>query len=161
MVKHIWSVLCERASVDQNTNLVSYLTCTEGLTAKKLPAIIQNLALGSRWHGKPNDKFRLRLLLFRPDRTKKQLLETEDHVFKDSNHRTFIILDGLPLEQGGDYIFRLEIRTAKDWKVVHDIPLSVISEDKEQIVDTKPITEAIIRAHQRHKKGTPIKEKST
>ena len=50
MIKHIWSVLCERISIDQYSNLASYLSCIEGITIKKLPFTFPSLAFGSRWY---------------------------------------------------------------------------------------------------------------
>jgi hypothetical protein len=146
MLKHIYSVLCERIIIDQRTNLASYLNCVEGLSAKKLPAALQNLAFGSRWykHGKSDEILKFKLSVISPTGDEKQLIESKEQVVQSDNHRTNIILDGLSFEQDGTYIFRLKKQEGEKWNVVHEIPLkveitSLVEENKPVVKNNKSI----------------------
>ena len=132
MVKHIWSVLCERISIDQESKLVSYLSCVEGITAVELPAAINNLAFGSRWYkdGESEEILRFRLMLLSPDGTEQILLDSGDQIITNNNHRTNIILNGFNFEQGGNYTFRLHQKLDKKWVVVNETPLNVTLKPK-------------------------------
>jgi Family of unknown function (DUF6941) len=127
MIKHIWSVLCERISVDQQTNLVSYLTCIEEITIAKLPAMHSLFALGSIWRTDHpgEDILKIRLIQISPDRSKKTLIETDDFKLEKERHRTNLILNGIPFDQAGTYVFRIESQSEAIWKTEAEIPLKV------------------------------------
>jgi hypothetical protein len=139
MVKHISSVLCERISIDQNTNLVSYLTSIEEITVQGLPFIIPLLAFGSLWHtNEKKDTIQLRLRLVSPDKTDKVLIEPPKVDFSTARYRSNIILNGLKFEQSGTYTFQLELLPDTDkWETVSEIPLDIkvkspMEEDKKE-----------------------------
>ena len=127
MIQHIWSVLCERISTDQDTNLVSYLTCIEEITVSQLPFAIPLLALGSLWQtDRPfKDVLKARLLLNSPDGSEKILIETEASIFQKERHRINIILNGIPFDKFGKYIFKVQMKLKEEWKTAAEIPLKV------------------------------------
>lgn len=128
MIKHIWSILCERISVDQQTNLVSYLTCIEEIAVAKLPAIHSFFALGSTWRTDHpgEDIIKIRLVQISPDGSKKTLIETNDFKLETERHRTNLVLNGIPFDQAGTYVFRIESQSGSAWKTEAEIPLRVI-----------------------------------
>lgn len=128
MIVHIWSVLCERISIDRDTNLVSYLTCIEEITVARLPFICPLLAFGSLWQtNRPSkDVLKFRLLLISPEGSEKVLIESEDYVFEKERHRTNIILNGIPFEHPGTYLFRIQKKQAKEWEMMAEIPMKII-----------------------------------
>jgi len=129
MIKHIWSILCERISVDQQTNLVSYLSCIEEITVTQLPAIHSLFALGSIWQtDRPGeDILKIRLVRISPDGLKNTLIETDDFKLDTERHRTNLILNGILFDQAGTYVFRVESRLKAAWKTETEIPLKVKS----------------------------------
>jgi hypothetical protein len=137
MFKHVWSVLCERISIDQNTNLVSYLTSTEGFTTESLPIAVLNLAYGTRWYkeGDGEEILRIRLFLVAPDGSEKELI-TGEQKSKANNHRTNIMLNGLFFEQSGDYMFKLQMQEDDKWVTVHEMPLTISVKTPEKTNDT-------------------------
>lgn len=146
MVKHIWSVLCERLSVDQNTNLVSYLTSIEAITVQGLPFSIQLLAIGSLWYtSEKTDTIQFRLRLVSPDKTDKVLIEPPKVEFSTPRYRSNIILNGLKFEQLGTHTFQLELNNAEIWETVCEIPFdiavkSLVEEEKKKPEEVpKPI----------------------
>lgn len=135
MIKHIWSVLCERIITDQQTNLTSYLTALEGISANKLPIVIQNISLGSRWFKDSTNEetLKFRVLLITPDRKEKILIE-DDKTFKSPNHRTNIVLNGFPAHQAGAYHFIVQIFQENTWVTVSEIPFIIsLQEQPEKI----------------------------
>lgn len=126
MAKHIWSVLCERISQDQASNLVSYLTCIEGLAVPGLPILVQNLALGSRWYrdGDIEETLEFRLLLRLPDQTEQVLISAQATI-KEANHRTNFILNGMMFAQAGKYCFVLQKQKDSAWVTVSEVPFDI------------------------------------
>jgi hypothetical protein len=139
MAKHIWSVLCERISVDQRTNLVSYLSCIEGIRALELPFAVPNLSLGTLWltDNKKAEKIVFRLVLGCPDSTEKVLVEGSQEQAPSARARINLILDGLAVDQTGQHIFRLEMLNNDSWEVKAEVPFDVVLEAKEQVAKGK------------------------
>jgi hypothetical protein len=133
MIKHIWSILCERISIDQETNLVSYLTCVEEITANKLPAVHPLFAMGSIWHTDcpGEDMLKIRLVCISPDGTRRDLIETKEFKLDKERHRTNLILNGISFDQAGKYMFRLESKSEKGWKTETEIPIKISVKAKE------------------------------
>lgn len=136
MAKHIWSVLCERISVDQRTNLVSYLSCIEGIRAHELPFAVPNLSLGTLWltDKKTTEKITFRLVLGCPDQTEKLLVEGSQEQAPSARARINLILDGLAVDQTGQHTFRVEMLNNDSWEVKAELPFDVILEAQEQVV---------------------------
>jgi hypothetical protein len=139
MIQHIWSILCERISTDHDTNLVSYLTCIEEITVNQLPFAIPLLALGSLWQtDRPSkDVLKERLILVSPEGSEKTLIEPEDCIFEKERHRINIILNGIPFDKFGKYIFKVQIKAKEEWKTVAEIPLKVgmqTNADKSKVI---------------------------
>jgi len=127
MIKHIWSILCERISIDKETNLLSYLTCVEEVTVTQLPVSSPLLAFGTLWQtdSPSQEKLIFRLILIMPDGSEKILIESKDFVFEKERHRTNIILNGLTFDQTGPHIFKMQKKLEKDWDTVAEIPMKI------------------------------------
>lgn len=129
MIDHIWSVLCERISVDQQSNLQSYLTCIEDITVQQLPARILRISFASRWFKKSDSKnnFSFRLSLVHPGGTEEVLIKYNDMKFdpKFENIHLNFILDNLLIKEEGLHTFRLERKRDNDWQMVSKTPLKV------------------------------------
>lgn len=137
MLKHVWSVLCERVSVDRHTNLCSYLSCIEAVTTKNLPAVMQSLTYGCRWNkdDDPKEVLKVKLIVISPDGKEIPLVESAESVIERKNHRLNIILDGMSFKHAGVYTFRLKRNIDGKWSKVHDTPLSVVLKGADKEVD--------------------------
>ncbi len=126
MFEHIWSVLCERVSIDQDTNLASYLTAVEGINAMQLPITVQNLSLGTRWHKEEDSEAHLsiRLFLVAPDGMEEKLVDGVQST-TSRNHRVNFILNGLVFKKIGRYVLKLQVKNDERWTTVHEIPLEI------------------------------------
>jgi hypothetical protein len=134
MFKHVFSLLCERVSIDQQSNLVSYLTSIEGVETVQLPFPLLTLTYASRWY-KDNDSgesLKVNLFLIAPDGSETKLAEVEFSTIS-RNHRLNILLHGLMFSQGGTHQFRLLQEHEGHWIVVHELPFNVKLVSKESI----------------------------
>lgn len=134
MFKHVWSVLCERVSVDQNTNLVSHLTCVEGVDTVQLPFLLPVLTYASRWYKDDDSEksLKAKLVLVAPDSSETTLAEGE---LKTSlrNQRLNIFFAGLTISQNGIYKFKLLQENEGHYLIVHEMPFGVKLVSKESI----------------------------
>lgn len=127
MIKHIWSILCERISIDKKTNLLSYLTCVEEFTVTQLPVSSPILAFGTLWQtdSPSQEKLIFKLILIMPDGSEKVLFESKDFVFEKERHRTNVILNGLTFDQTGTHIFKMQKKQKNEWETVAEIPMKI------------------------------------
>ena len=134
MFKHVWSVLCERVSVDQNSNLVSHLTCVEGMETVQLPFPLLTLTYASRWYKDDDseESIKANLVLVAPDGSEIKLAEGELKTALRSQ-RLNILLNGLMISQSGTYKFKLLQEHEGHWIVVHEMPFNVKLVSKETI----------------------------
>jgi len=65
-------------------------------------------------------------MLISPGGSEKVLIEPEDYIFEKERHRTNIILNGIPFEQPGTHIFRMQRKQAKGWDTVAEIPMKIM-----------------------------------
>lgn len=155
MVKHIWSVLCERISQDQASNLISYLTCIEALVVPGLPVLVQNLALGSRWNrdGDTEETLKFRLLLQLPDQTEQVLISAQATI-KEANHRTNFVLNGVIFAQAGEHCFILQTQKDSNWVTVSEVPFYIK-------VDAKTLSEEPHKEQTRTAEAVAVAEKAS
>ncbi len=128
MVTHIWSILCERISIDRETNLASYLTCIEEITVTQLPFANPLFSLGTLWKtdAPQKDVLKFRVMLISPEKSEKLLLESKDYIFEKERHRANIILNGISFERDGTHIFRIQRKINKEWHTVSEIPIKIV-----------------------------------
>ena len=135
MIQHIWSVLCERISTDQISNLISYLTCIEEITVSQMPIVIPHLALGSQWitNLPTKDMLELKLLLISPEGIEKQLIVTKSLKFDKERTRTNVLLNGIKFESCGTYSFKIQMKVKDTWQTIGEIPLKIRMKEKSEI----------------------------
>lgn len=126
-MKCMWSILCESISINQETNLVSYLTCIHGVVTHSLPVSLRRLYFGSTWMKEvPNPEIlNVRLVLGEPNGSRQILLSTGSIEVKEDNHHFNFVLDGMPIKETGFYVFILEMEKDANWIEVANIPFRV------------------------------------
>ena len=140
MARNLWSVLCERITVDQRTNLISYLTCIEGVTTLQLPGTVPTLAIGTAWlrEGDNDKAFVFRLVVVNPDNSEKVLMEGSQEFASGQRARLGFVMDGFPIQQTGQYVFRIETKSDGNWEVRATLPMDVgLQTPAEQTRDSK------------------------
>jgi hypothetical protein len=141
MAEHIWSVLCNKISVDRVTNILSIFDVREGASFKiikpeegKQVVIPINLTLVSMWIrsdlNKP-ESIKFKPVVLSPDGKKMDDLGVElvADLVNNHKHRTNIQFMDFPISQSGFYRFQLEVKEVKNkkikWNKVCDIPFEV------------------------------------
>jgi len=141
MIKHIWSILCRKSIVDNETNNISINDVFEQLSvdlkikkddADKLKQI--NIPIGfeviSMWvkNDKTNFKGNLNVEIFNPKgivvRNFEQPLEMPETM---KRLRSRLRIMGLVVEEPGDYIFKVNVKELgqKHYKLVSELPLEI------------------------------------
>lgn len=143
-LEHIWSVICNNSSVDQQSNSVSLFNVLEQVaienkafdeisntTDKKGVLILHKFEIVTLWKIKPNQKslkFEQKLELIDPN---KDILDTftiplEFEAGK-SRLRFKTELPGLKVTVPGDYVFRVSLQSTlkKEWIEVTELPIEV------------------------------------
>lgn len=142
MIKHIWSVLCQKSIVDQQTNNVSLLDVFEALELEITPA--QNtmtssnpefnvpvqyeiISLLSKEKADPKDtQYSIRITLINPGGEKKILVDRELPFLANKRRmRSINQIRGLPINKSGDYHFVVAIKQDERFQEVADLPLEV------------------------------------
>ncbi len=140
MARHIWSILCTRASVDRETNNISIFDVIDRVTVGPvgreveivlaLPAEFVTLWMRSDYSTPETAVGRLRLLA--PDGA--DLGGVPFNINLDEPHvraRSIIRMSGLPLRGSGIYNFIVEVHKPEqeEWEQVSVLPLEVVLSD--------------------------------
>ncbi len=128
MIRHIWSVLCERSIVDKETNRISHFMCYESILVDKLPGILPLLTISTYWlndsKDPSNSKFKLTVVY--PDGTKETPVQGEiPELAPFAGHRTILTVTGFKIKHVGTYIFQIFQHIGKRYKKVAELPLIV------------------------------------
>lgn len=140
MIKHIWSVLCQKSSVDQQSNNVSLFDVFEALEVGinpttnikpsdnpefNIPIQYQVVSLWSITDAK-NNEGEIQVTLINPD-GKEKILVNSDLKFPAGKRRMRSInqIQGLPVNKSGDYHFIVELKQEEKFQKVADLPLEV------------------------------------
>ncbi|HKV11895.1 MAG TPA: hypothetical protein VJ725_27365 [Thermoanaerobaculia bacterium] len=138
MAENIWSVLCYKASLDQDNNQVSLLDILEELTLVPGQEISSRERIGLGHHmefvtlwrrtavEKP-ETARMKLEILSPGNKNLGTAELEINLETVRRYRGIIKLDMLPFDGFGVYQFRLSKKDEGlvDWEEVARVPLEV------------------------------------
>lgn len=137
-MKHIWSIICQKSSIDVETNLLSLFACVEelNLSLNNTEALKNNLVVQT--------EFQLVSFWTRDDAEQESQLEIEAEMInpqgqvlnKFSNKlpikkgalrfRNRTNIQGMPITGPGRYFLRLKQKDEKgNWLVVTELPLDV------------------------------------
>ncbi len=127
MIRNVWSVLCRDIITDQETNSVTYVRCIEEGSATGVPVSIGPIFLGSLWEkeGEKEESFRFRIVLVRPDRTARALLQTNFMVLDRPRHRLNFRINTLDITSFGIHYVVVEYGRDEKWNRAGRIPLLI------------------------------------
>lgn len=131
MIQHAWSVLCERAITDKDTNNISLIYCIEQITTIRLPLQFPQITFSTLWYKtdqKDTNPYDLSLKFFveKPNQEKELIGETRAKIEKP-RHRFNFSIGGFLFSHEGTYLFSVEYNLENQgWKKTNQIPLQVI-----------------------------------
>jgi len=138
MIEHIWSVVCGRAIVDQQTNSLTLVDVMEQLEIGAPPpsegergVLPMQVIVATLWRQKELGtpaKGAYSLELKAPDDTEmfKQISDVD--LTAHNRLRTFNAINGIPILGPGTYRFQIRLRLdgQEDWIEVSSLPLEVV-----------------------------------
>ncbi|MFH1652852.1 MAG: hypothetical protein ABIE74_02240 [Pseudomonadota bacterium] len=130
MIKHGWSVICERTIIDNTTNNVSLINCIEQVTCSTLPVVLPQFSLCSYFYNsaeKSSNKLTIRMKLKNPDGSDNILAKAPLSIdMKKTRQRIKMELSGIMLKQAGIYYFSIEQKNNNSWKTIAELPLELV-----------------------------------
>jgi hypothetical protein len=135
MIDHVWTVVCSNSVTDAESNNVSLLNVLEqvnvtgeSIPGGVLPAQVDIVTLWSRADYQAPERGYGRITFLSPSGS--QLGEPMEFPVDLSQHhrgRSRHRLIGLPLEEAGRYVFRINFRSENEeaWHQVASVPLEV------------------------------------
>lgn len=135
MIEHIWTVACNHAVIDKETNALSLQDVIEQVTIRDTPrpdgvlGLSMNVAtLWERSDPKLQCRGRTRLAFCSPSGMPYGTAESQIDLFNSTRHRTIWSIRGLPAREPGRHTFRIELQNdgETEWRQVAAIPLEII-----------------------------------
>lgn len=134
MIKHLFSTICNRTSIDKETNSLSIFNIIEQITIfsepeepVQLPMHFEIISLWMRSNEKIPCSSTAKYYLCDPQGISKTNVEIMIDLSNNLIGRTIIRVSGIELRGPGIYEFHIEIQQENgDWKQVASIPFLVI-----------------------------------
>ncbi|HVZ75856.1 MAG TPA: hypothetical protein VG934_01130 [Candidatus Paceibacterota bacterium] len=144
--KHVWSVLCEKSTIDSDSNNITLFNITEQINIPKAisvhvgeapetdqnpQGIFFNRELVTLWRRDTGAElesfgFDAKIELIDPKGKLLQTMEFSPEFQHFRRLRTRINWQILPTTLAGEYLFRVLIRDGKDFEMVSEVPLEVV-----------------------------------
>ena len=137
-MKHVWSVLCQKSVIDNDTNLISLIDCLEegsftiGMQKTKSTQVVApiNFQLVGFWLIESDKEKLLDLKIDLIDPTNKKIGDfsgTFDIKQGFKRFRTRINVNSMPITEGGRYIFKIMYRTktSDSFSKVSELPFDI------------------------------------
>jgi hypothetical protein len=143
MIQHVWSVLCQRASFDAQTNSVSLFNTLDNLLVLGIPSketpFVFSCEIVSLWVREKEEtpcSGQMRAYLDTPVDGIPQAISLEIDLTRTPFHRTRISIGALPMTATGRFEFQIEYRLAGEdtWRPAAKLPFIVKSQKPENIV---------------------------
>jgi len=146
MIQHVWSVVCQSASFDAQTNSVSLFNTLEnllvfGAPSKERPFILscEIVSLWARENADIPCSGQMQVFLKLPDNETPHTVSLEIDLSKTPFHRTRITIGAIPMTTTGRFEFLVEYRISEkdDWTTAAKLPFIVTSRSPEEL-NSKP-----------------------
>ena len=134
MIQHIWSVVCQSASIDAETNRISLFNVLENLTISPeidepitLPINFEIFSLWTRAEVEQPSKGRMHVYYRNPLGENSNPVELEIDLSHANIFRSRVRSQGIEIKTSGRYIFLVEIQDEGEerWRAVAEIPVLV------------------------------------
>ena len=138
MIKHIWSILCEDSSVDQETNKLSIRNVLESIQIKvqgilpeksAIPIPFEIVSFFTRADSNTEEEIQLKTKLVNAemDQLGKDFAANIKFPAKSNRLRARSRIQGLPIKGEGKYAFIISFKISKEkeFKTVAELPLEI------------------------------------
>ena len=136
MIKHIWTVLCQSASFDAQTNRVSLFNAMESIAFTKQPTkenpVVISCEIVSLWTREPDTPVigEVQIFLNTPEIKFEQPISLTIDLTQSVFHRTRLSINSLAFTSIGRYEFEIQYREKgnADWLPATKLPIEVSGE---------------------------------
>ncbi len=138
-MKNIWSIICEKSSIDSQTNLLSLFNCIEEvklvIDKTKIPkgdklVIPTNLQLISFWIIENFTKANLTEIKVEFIDPKGKKLNEFVNILKtkkgEKRLRSVTNIQGLPITESGRYYYKISQKKGNKFEVVSELPIDIV-----------------------------------
>jgi len=134
MINHIWSILCQSSSIDQDNNNLSIFDVLNSLTIYAeegneitIPIKYELVSLWERIEDEKPAQGKVKLLFVDPNGTKKTVFERALEWDRTQFYRTRVNMQGLSLIQSGRHAFEVEFKYEGKyrWGRICELPLLI------------------------------------
>ena len=138
MIEHVWTVLCWRSIIDQDTKNLSLINTIEQITVKDQPKedgviglLFEMVSYWVRKDMEVPDQAMARYSISSPSGNIKQISEIAIDLTKEERHRHRLRLQGIQASESGRYNIIVEVKsmTDEEWTKVTSVPLMVKFEE--------------------------------
>ena len=137
-MKHIWSIICEKSSIDFESNLLSLFNCVEEMKfvvdkTKMLPkgklVIPVNFQIVSFWSIEDFNKENILDIKWEFSAPKEKVLNEFKNILKIKKgikrFRNRTNVQGMPITESGRYYFRIWQKKNNKFELVSELPIDV------------------------------------
>ena len=137
-MKHIWSIICEKSSIDFESNLLSLFNCVEEMKfvvdkTKMLPkgklVIPVNFQIVSFWSIEDFNKENILDIKWEFSDPKEKVLNEFKNILKIKKgikrFRNRTNVQGMPITESGRYYFRIWQKKNNKFELVSELPIDV------------------------------------
>lgn len=144
MIQHVWSVICQSASIDVQTNSVSLFNTLENIVvlgelSKERPFILscEIMSLWVREHEDEPVSGQLQAYLVSPEGKDPQSIVLDIDLTRTPFHRTRLTIGALPILSTGRFEFCIDYRLAgeEEWRPAARLPFLLSTQSIESLVD--------------------------
>ena len=138
MVKHVWSVLCQNSTIDQDDNSLSIHNVLDTINIKPeaekqttkfvIPLNFEVVSLLSNTEVKGETKIEIKIVILNPEMDKLGDFVAPIVIPAGKKRmRSRVKMSGLPIKGGGDYIVLVSLKTKEDknFQDVASLPFEV------------------------------------
>lgn len=122
-----WFVVCERASIDADTNAITLTDCAEAFVAEVFPCTVPRLCCVAYFHREEPDRAKslpCRVVVEPPGRPEVVVVEgSADFEAGHRRNRTRFFLDSFTFKTVGRYVFRLDVKRSGRWVTEARLPI--------------------------------------
>lgn len=134
MIKHLFSTICNRTSIDRETNSLSIFNIIEEITiisepdkTVRIPLYFEVVSQWTRSDENIPCIGTAKVFMRDPAGTSNKLAEIKIDLDKNIYARTIIRISGVELRGPGMYTFQIDLKTEKDeWSPITTVPFQVI-----------------------------------
>lgn len=138
-IKHIWTVICQKSSVDQSSNILSLFEILEKVdinldpTSPKIPedgvfSIPFNYEIVSYWRrtSSQDAKGEARIVIFSPEDIELSSFPVQINIAdKLKAYRVIAKINGLKFTTSGEYRIQIQQKVGKDFDIVSEVPFEI------------------------------------